>query len=322
MDTVNLSLGRKIRIQENAWQGETITIDITDTRADPAFYYEFLLARNIMDISKIWQDQKVSKKNIKPFHNFLFGLFRAPAFNRNKISDEILKERIASKIAYQTVFDNSFRNEMVPISQMLSYLAEGEWKEKQFSSDDDRIYLTRYETDNTPLIWIVTSVNVQRNVVRLHVWSKSLFAYFARLLNVQNILLFKNFGAFCLGHHLSLLGASITRLYYTPYSRNSVSAQSTTNVLVKMTGREDAIQVAKNVSEEEIKTSLGESLFIEVDQNMRDVYKNVKVAATGVETCIVCKIESSVYYAKEYGRHNSFCGKECFSVFFSKKNGK
>jgi hypothetical protein len=315
MDSVNLSLGQKIHIQENAWEGETVTIDITNTRADPVFYYEFLLARNIMDISRIWQDQKINKKNIKPFHNFLFGFFRAPAFNRNKISDENLKEIIASKIAYQTVFDNSFRNEMVPTSQMLSYLAEGEWKDKEFSGDD-RIYLTRYETDNIPLIWIVTSVNAQRNVVRLHVWSKSLFAYFTHLLKVQDIRLFKNFGAFCLGHHLNLLGASITRLYYTPYSRNSISAQSTTNVLIKMVGREDAIQVAKNDSEEEVKTSLGEFLFIEIDENMRNVYKNIQVRSVRIETCIVCKIESGVYYTKEYGRHNSFCGKECFSAFF------
>lgn len=172
------SLGQKIHIQENAWEGETVTIDITATLSDPVFYYEFLLARNIMDISKIWQDRKVKKNNIKPFRNFLFGLFRAPAFNRNRISDQKLNEIIQSRIAYETVFDNSFRNEMVPASQMLSYLAEGEWKEKEFNRDEDRIYLTRYEKDNTPLIWIVTSVNVQRNVVRLHVWSKSLFALF------------------------------------------------------------------------------------------------------------------------------------------------
>jgi hypothetical protein len=321
MDSVNLSLGQKIHIQETAWEGDTVTIDITNTRADPVFYYEFLLARNIMDISKIWQDQQARGKKIKPFHNFLFGFFRAPAFNRNEISDEILKRRITSKIAYGTVFNNSFRDEMVPTSQMLSYLAEGEWKEKEFS-EDDRIYLTRYEKDNTPLIWIVTSVNVQRNVVRLHVWSKSLFAYFAHLLNVQKMHLFKNFGAFCLGHHLNLLGASITRLYYTPYSRNSISAQSTTKVLERMVGRKDAIQIVKNPSEEEIKTSLGESLFIEIDENMRNVYKNVQVDTVSIETCIVCKIESGVYYTTEYGRHNSFCGKECFSVFFSKKNGK
>lgn len=140
--------------------------------------------------------------------------------------------------------------------------------------------------------------------------------YFAHLLNVQKMHLFKNFGAFCLGHHLNLLGASITRLYYTPYSRNSISAQSTTKVLIKMVGREDAIQVANNASEEEIKTSLGESLFIEIDQNMRSVYKNIEVRVINIETCIVCKIESGVYYTKEYGRHNSFCGKECFGVFF------
>ena len=318
MDSVNLSLGQKIHIREKAWEGDTVTIDITATLSDPVFYYEFLLARNIMDISKIWQDQRVSKKNIKPFHNFLFGLFRAPAFNRNKISDENLKGSIASKIAYQTVFDNSFRNEIVPTSQMLSYLAEGEWKEKEFGGDD-RIYLTRYETDNIPLIWIVTSVNVQRNVVRLHVWSKSLFAYFTHLLKVHDIQLFKNFGAFCLGHHLNLLGASITQLYYTPYSRNSISAQSTTNVLVRMVGKEDAIQIAKNASEEEIKTSLGEALFIEIDQNMRNVYKNIQVNPVRIEACVVCKIEPGVYYTTEYGRHNSFCGKECFGAFFLTK---
>ena len=315
------SLGQKIHIQENAWEGDTVTIDITSTRSDPVFYYDFLLARNIMDISKIWQDQKVTKKNIKPFHNFLFGLFRAPAFNRNRVPDDLLKNRIQTNITYGTAFDNSFRNEMVPTSQMLSYLAEGEWKDKEFNSDEDRIYLTRYETNDTPLIWIVTSVNVRRSVVRLHVWSKSLFAYFTHLLNIQNTFLYKDFGAFCLGHHLNLLGASITRLYYTPYSRNSISAQSTTRVLEKMAQKEDAIQFAENISEEEIKTSLGESLFIEIDDHMRNVYKNTNVKVISVKACIVCKIESGVYYTKEYGKHNSFCGKECFGEFFLEKNG-
>lgn len=300
----------KILVEEVAWQGIITIRDITESRADPSFYYEYLLTRNIIDISKKWQDQRVSKKMREEFHTFLLGLFRAPLFNKTSMSDEHLLNNIQNRIQPGTAFDNNFRNQMVPQSQMLSYLSEGEWKTKSFAPED-RIYLICYETDGVPLLWMVTSVNAQQNVCRLHVWSKSLLSYFLDHLSVQTIPMYRGFGTFCLSYYLSLLGPSIHRLYYTPYSRNNISAKSTTNVLKTMTGGVDKTRLA----DEDDPNSLGESLYVDIDDGMRQAYENTNLKESNVNMCIVCETAMGTHYTEKYGKGTRFCGEECLQNF-------
>lgn len=313
---MDVPLGVKIRLDAAGWEGHFVVNDITNTRTEPLFIYEYMIARDIIDISDKWQRQTMRKKGPVDFHGLLYSLFRAPYFNTSNLSDGQILNSIQDRIKPGTLFDNEFRDKMVPQSQMLDYLAAGDWKAKNFAQDD-KIYIIRYEKNNIPLIWIVISVNVNRGVVRLHVWSKSLVAYFISLLGIQEVPQYTNLGPFCLGHVLHLLGPSFHTLYYTPYSRNSISAQSTTNVIKKMTA--NPILTVDQQSEEEVLNSLKEGLYVSIDDDMRNVYKNVTVREAPLGMCIQCGLEEGTHYTKQYGKNTPFCGKECLMEFLKQE---
>lgn len=318
---MDVPLGVKTSLNVAGWEGHFVVNDITNTRTEPLFIYEYMMAREIINISDLWQRQKANKKNqqLQSFHSFLYGLFRSPHFNNEDkpLSDDQIMSAIQNRIQHGTLFDNGFRNEMVPRSQMLDYLASGDWKAKNFTQDD-KIYIIRYENDGIPIIWIVISVNVKRGVVRLHVWSKSLVAYFLNLLGIRKKLpQYGNIGALFLGHVLHLLNPSIHTLYYTPYSRNSISAQSTTRVIEKLT--KNPILLVDQESEEEVLNSLKEGLYVSIDDDMRNVYKNVTVREAPLGMCIQCGLEEGTHYTKQYGKNTPFCGKECLMEFLKQE---
>lgn len=293
------------------WKGYIVIKNITQTLSDTSFYYEYMITRRMMILKKPWQDQKGFMKPLEDLQELLLNTLSSPSFNPNKIPLEDLEARIKGSIKKLSQFDLRFAGTLVPQTTMLDYLSEGNWKYKNFSANDV-VYSIRIEDEKTrlPLVWMVISVNIPLKAMRLHVWSNSLLVYFIRLLKLQEIPLYGNFGPYILGYVIHLFRNVATRLYYTPYSRNSITTQVTTNVLAKLTGGKDTKQIAPlDVDQDK---SLGEAFFIELTDDVKNAYQNVNVRPSTVEMCITCEEKVGVVYTEEYGRGIRFCGEECF----------
>jgi hypothetical protein len=310
--------GVKIQIKEGNWRGQFVVKDITTTKDDKtSFIYEKTLSEEIRNVAKPWQDQRMSRPKFKAFYERLYNIFIERRFHNKKWSEEQIKSAIQTNVTEVSQFNIDFRKRVLPQAEMLDYLDAGDWKNKPFSQDDDKIYMIRYEMDDVPLIWIVISVNEKRGVVRLHVWSKSLVAYFLDLLGIrEDIHQYTNFGPFCLSHVLSLLGPSFHTLYYTPFQLPQKDSEKITPNAIKKTMKTPREPLdAPDQSEDDIANSLYEEYFFTIDDDMRNAYKTMDVRISNIKMCIQCDMKVGTHYAQEFGKDTPFCGKECLTMF-------
>lgn len=319
---MNVPPGVKIPINEGNWRGHFVVKDITTTKDDKtSFIYEKTLAEAIRSVAKPWLDQKMSRPKFKNFHERLYNIFIEEKFHKKKWSEKEIMSAIQTHITEVSQFSNDFWKKVLPQAEMIEYLDQGDWKNKPFSQDDDKIYMIRYEMNDVPLIWIVISVNVKRGVVRLHVWSKSLLAYFLSLLGIRkDIHQYSNFGPFCLSHVLSLLDPSFHTLYYTPFQLPQKDSEKITPNAIKKTMKivREPFD-APNQSEEDVANSLYEEYFFTIDKDMRDAYKTMDVRISNINMCIQCGLEEGTHYTKQYGKDTPFCGKECLLEFLKQE---
>lgn len=289
--------------------------DITKDLSDPSFYYEYIITDIIRGVSQTYMDKKMTRPKTKELRDNLFKLFFTPNFNKKDLSKDYLKDKIAEKILPTTSgnvsnFDNIMKDRISVQAEMLDYLSMGDWRLQNFTKDD-QVYLISYNNVHAlPLIWMVISVNTTLKVARLHVWSHSLVAYFVGIFGLQDVITYKGLASFCLSRSLNVLASNAEKLYFTPWTRDNITGAKTVEALKILTQGVDKRETATNQQE-----SLGESFYIPIDENVRQMYKKMKdLKFNKIEMCIVCETRVGTYYTEEYGKDVRFCGQECLKL--------
>jgi hypothetical protein len=312
---MDLLIDQRENIVLQQWGGLLFAKDISRSLLDEGFFSEYIITKAILILAGPWNTGKAPKTLVDSTKETILNVLFTPVFNPSNIPIDELRNRISAVMDKNVgIFEQKFKA-LWAQADILDYIAQAEWKYKKFTPDD-RVYSIRFETFGLlPLIWFVVSVNQRTKTFRLHGWSLSLLSFFVKTLKIQDVVLLKRFGQLCLGYLLKRIGTSCNRLYYTPYIKDPKSTTDVLNALMDIAGypQEDRVKV---VQEEDVTNSLGEELYIEIDNRLRNAYDKVDTQTSSVKMCIGCRSRVGTHYTEEYGKGMLFCGEECLKSLF------